>query len=109
MIPQGADTGEFEVTATAGAFSARAVATVVTADRYRDLVATQLEASDAAVETPVIENGPRVGAVAVTTPAPSPSTPPLVWALVALSALLGVTGAALADASSKARAEAAGL
>lgn len=93
VVPAGAGTGEFEVTATAGAFTDHAVASVVTADRYRDLVAAQLESSDAGVEAPAVVNNGRVGAVAVTAPAPTSKRPSIAVVLVALSALLAGAGA----------------
>ena len=87
-------TGEFEVTAMAGGFTARAVAAVVTADRYRDLVATHLEDPDAGVDAPLLV-GPRVGAVAVATPRSAPRSSFVVWGLALFAALLGVAGLAL--------------
>jgi hypothetical protein len=94
VVAGGASTGEFELTAAAGAFSARAVVTVVTADRYRDLVAARLEDPDAGAAEPVTP-GTGVGAVSVASPSPAAKTPSLLWALLGLAGVLGVAGVAL--------------
>ena len=94
VVSRGTD-GEFELTATAGTFSARATAVLVTADRYRDLIAARLEDPDAGVEEPSA-GGPRVGAIAVTNgPAPARRASPWLWALVGVAGLLGAAGVAL--------------
>jgi hypothetical protein len=94
VVAGGASTGEFELTAAAGAFSARAVVTVVTADRYRDLVAARLEDPDAGAVEPVA-TGTGVGAVSVASPPPAARAPSLLWALLGLAGVLGVAGVAL--------------
>ena len=86
---RGSGEGEFELTATAGGFSARANVAIVTADQFRDLVAAHLVDPDAGtVETP---SGSQIGAV--TPPPPPPASSGLLpVALLAAALVLGGGG-----------------
>jgi hypothetical protein len=86
---RGSGEGEFELTATAGGFTARANVAIVTADQFRDLVAAHLEDPDAgAVETP---SGSQIGTVSAPPPPPA-SSDLLPVALLAVALLLGGGG-----------------
>jgi hypothetical protein len=82
--------GEFDLTATAGALTAHATASVVTADRYRDLIAAHIEDPDAGV-VESFSTRPGMGAVVVTTSTPKKSSGWL-WALLGLGVVLGAVG-----------------
>lgn len=92
-VPSQSATGALTVTATSGAMSDRAVLTVVPAERYQDLVATQVDIEDAGVaelEPP----RPAVGAVSLAPQPPSSSrNGRIVWALGALAVALAAAGA----------------
>jgi hypothetical protein len=83
--------GAVELVATAGALSARAIATIVSEDQFRSLAAAQIEADDASVEGVEPGAGQSLG-VSVTTEAPSARWS---WLAPALALLGGALGLAL--------------
>jgi len=89
--------GTVEVIATAGRLSARALATIVSADQYRSLAAAHIEEEDASVEAVDPGGGQSLG-VSVTTEAPSarPGWMPLLIAALAGVSVLALLGWLLA-------------
>lgn len=94
--PASAGQGEYAVVATAGAFTERAVAAVVSADQLRTLLAAHIEDEDPGPlpsASAGSASGAGVGAVVVqpgaTNAVPPRATPVWLWALLGL----GVTGA----------------
>jgi hypothetical protein len=89
--------GAVEVIATAGRLSARAVATIVSEDQYRELAAAHIEEEDASVEAVDPGGGQSLG-VSVTTEAPAarPGWMPLLIAALGGISVLALLGWLLA-------------
>ncbi len=89
--------GVIEITATAGALSARALATVVSEDQYRSLAAAHIDEEDASVEAIDPGAGQSLG-VSVTNenPAARPNGLALMVAVLGGLAMLGVVGSLVA-------------